>query len=55
MNFNFTSNGAGSFAENAPIERRFSVGSVNADSEDEEGSDDGKNKTCGHHCDDFGL
>lgn len=47
-----TSDGAGSFAKNAAIEGWLPVGSVDADGEDEEGSNDGKNEASGDHFDD---
>lgn len=51
VNFKITSDGVGSLAENASIERRLPVSGIHADGEDEEGSDHGENKAGGYHFD----
>lgn len=49
INFKITSDGVGSLAENASIERRLPVSGIYADGEDEEGSNHGENKAGGYH------
>lgn len=49
INFKITSDGVGSLAENASIERRLSVSGIYADGEDEEDSNHGDNKAGGYH------
>lgn len=44
-----TSDGVGSLAENASIERRLPVSGIYADGEDEEGNNHGENKAGGYH------
>lgn len=51
-NFRLTGDGAGSFAEDAAVQGWLPV-AVNADCEDEENSDDGKDNASGHHFDGF--
>lgn len=49
INFKITSDGVGSLAENASIERRLPVSGIYADGEDEEDSNHGENKAGGYH------